>query len=48
MRFPLPCEVTGIRVMFHTRPDNGVLTPPRPEETLAEVTVPVHYTIRRD
>jgi hypothetical protein len=46
--YRLPCEVTGIRVMLHTRPDNGLLAPPRPEETLAEATLPVQYTIRQD
>jgi hypothetical protein len=46
--YRLPCEVTGIRVMLHSRPDDGLLTPPRPEETLAEATFPVHYTIRQD
>ena len=43
----LPCEVTGVRVMVHTRPDDGLLIPPSPRETLAEATVPVHYVIRQ-
>jgi hypothetical protein len=44
----LPCVVTGVRVMVHTRPDNGLLIPPTPGETLAETTVPVSYEIRQD
>ena len=45
--YRLPCEVTGVRVMLHTRPDNGLLIPPSAGETLAEVTVPVRYVIRQ-
>jgi len=44
--FRLPCEVTGIRAMLHTR-NNGLLTPPLPSETIAEATIPVRYEIRR-
>jgi hypothetical protein len=43
--FRLPCQVVGIRAMFHNR-IGGVLTPPRPDQTLAEATLPVNYTIR--
>ena len=44
--YRLPCEVTGIRAMLHTRND-GRLTPPTPDETIAETTVAVRYQIRR-
>jgi hypothetical protein len=44
--YRLPCEVTGIRAMLHTRND-GRLTPPTPDETIAESTVAVRYQIRR-
>jgi hypothetical protein len=44
--YSLPCDVTGIRAMLHTR-NNGAMTPPRPNETIAEATVPVSFQIRR-
>ena len=42
--YRLPCAVTGVRVMFHTR-NSGTLTPPSPAETIAEATVPVTFQI---
>lgn len=42
--FRLPCAVTGVRVMFHSR-NSGALTPPTPAETIAEATVPVGFQI---
>ena len=44
--FQLPCTVTGIWVMLHTR-NSGLLIPPRPDETIAEVIVPTPSTIRQ-
>jgi len=42
-----PCEVTGIRAILHTRPISaGLLTPPGVEETIAETTLNVRYSIR--
>jgi hypothetical protein len=43
--FRLPCEVTGIRAMLHTR-NSGLLTPPTSSETVAEGTLTVNFTIR--
>ena len=45
--YRLPCQVTAIRAMLHTRADNGLLIPPSPEETIAEATIPVGYEIDR-
>jgi len=42
--YRLPCAVTGVRVIFHTR-NSGALTPPTPAETIAETTVPVGFQI---
>ena len=44
--YRLPCSVTGIRAMLHTR-NNGLLIPPTPAETIAEATFPVSYQIQR-
>lgn len=43
--FRLPCEVTGVRAMLHTR-SGGLLTPPVPADTIAEATLNVRFTIR--
>lgn len=43
----LPCEVTGIRVMLHTR-NNGLFAPPTPSETIAETTVPLRFRLVRE
>jgi hypothetical protein len=43
--YRLPCNVTGVRAMLHTR-NNGLLTPPTASETIADALVPVSYTIR--
>jgi hypothetical protein len=43
----LPCEVTGIRAMLHMR-NNGLLIPPTPTETVAEATLPVRLSLRRE
>jgi hypothetical protein len=43
--FRLPCEVTGLRAMLHTR-NSGLLTPPNASETMAEALLPVNYIIR--
>jgi hypothetical protein len=45
--FRLPCTVTGVRVMFHTRDNVHLGLPPTAAETLAEVTAPISFTIRR-
>jgi len=42
----LPCDVTGIRAILHTR-NNGLLIPPTPAETIAEATIPVSFRIQR-
>jgi hypothetical protein len=44
--YRLPCDVTGFRVMLHTR-NNGLLTPPTSAETIAEATVPASFQLRR-
>ena len=44
--YNLPCEVTGVRVMLHTR-NSGLLTPPTAGETIAEAVVPAGFLIRR-
>jgi hypothetical protein len=44
--YRLPCDVTGVRAMLHTR-NNGVLTPPTTAETIAEATLPASFQIRR-
>ena len=43
--YRLPCEVTGVRAMLHTR-TGGLLTPPVPADTIAEATLDVRYTMR--
>ena len=43
--YRLPCDVTGLRAMLHTR-NNGLAAPPTPSETIAEATVPVSFTPR--
>ena len=42
--YRLPCQVTSIRAMLHNR-ISGVLTPPRPGETVAEATLVVSYQL---
>jgi hypothetical protein len=44
--YRLPCEVTGIRAVLHTR-NNGLLTPPLPSEIVAEAVLPVRLHLRR-
>jgi hypothetical protein len=44
--FGLPCTVTGIRAMLNWR-TGGLLTPPTPDETVLDVTIPVSYRIVR-
>jgi hypothetical protein len=44
--YRLPCDVTGLRAMLHTR-DTGLLTPPAPHETVAEATLAVNLHLRR-
>lgn len=43
--YRLPCEVTGVRVMLHTR-NSGLLTPPGGAETVIEKTLAVRYQIK--
>lgn len=43
--YRLPCEVTGLRVMLHTR-NSGTLTPPTAAETVIEKTLAVSYHIK--
>jgi hypothetical protein len=44
--YQLPCDVAGVRAMFHAR-NSGALTPPTPAETIADATFPVSLQIRR-
>jgi hypothetical protein len=44
--YRLPCDVTGVRAMLHTR-NNGALSPPTTAETIAESTLPASFLIRR-
>jgi len=43
--FRVPCTVTGMRVMLHTR-GGGLGPPPTAGETIAEATFPVSFQIR--
>ena len=43
--YRLPCAVTGVRAIFHTR-NSGALLPPTAAETIAEATLPVSIQIR--
>ena len=43
--YRLPCDVTGIRAVLNTHPNDGLSIPPRADEILAEVTVPVSFRI---
>ena len=43
--YRLPCDVSGIRAMLHTR-DSNLLTPPLPGETVVETTFPTSYQLR--
>lgn len=45
--YRLPCDVTGIRAILHTQPNDGGLTPPGAGEILAEATAPVSFQIRQ-
>ena len=45
--YRLPCDVTGIRVMLHTR-NNGLFAPPTASETIAETTVPLRFRVVRE
>lgn len=42
--YRLPCAVTGVRAMLHTR-TNGLLMPPTAGETIAEATVSASFFI---
>ena len=44
--YRLPCDVTGVRAMLHTR-NNGLLTPPLASETIAETTTSTSFRIER-
>jgi hypothetical protein len=44
--YRLPCDVTGLRAMLHTR-NSGLLAPPTASETIAEATFPVSFRIER-
>ena len=43
--YRLPCDVSGIRAMLHTR-DSNLLTPPLPSETVADATFPTSLQLR--
>lgn len=44
--YRLPCDVTGLRAILHTR-NSGTLTPPTPMETIAEATTPASFRLAR-
>jgi hypothetical protein len=44
--FRLPCDVTGLRIMLHTRND-GASAPPNASETVAQATVPLAFRLVR-
>jgi hypothetical protein len=44
--YRLPCDVTGLRIMLHTRND-GRTAPPTESETVAQVTVPLQFRLVR-
>lgn len=46
--YRLPCEVTGIRAILHTRHDDHLLVPPTAAETIVETTAFARFTIRRE
>jgi hypothetical protein len=45
--YRLPCDVTGLRIMLHTRND-GSSAPPTESETVAQVTVPLPFRLVRE
>ncbi len=45
--YRLPCDVTGIRAILNTHPNDGLGIPPRADEILAEATAPVSFQIRQ-
>jgi hypothetical protein len=45
--YRLPCEVTGLRIMLHTR-NSGQFAPPSPSETIAEAIVPLRFRLVRE
>jgi hypothetical protein len=46
--YRLPCTVTGIRAILHSREDNGLLIPPTGAEIILDETVFARLTIRRE
>lgn len=42
--FRVPCHVSGVRAILHTR-QSGLLTPPLPSETIAETTASTSFRI---
>jgi len=44
--YRLPCDVTGLRIMLHTRND-GASAPPNASETVAQAIVPLPFRLVR-
>lgn len=44
--YRLPCDVTGLRAILHTR-NSGSLIPPTPADTVAEATAPAGFRLTR-
>ena len=44
--FRVPCTVIGVRAILHSRDDPHAGGPPRPEQIIAETTLPVSIQIR--
>jgi hypothetical protein len=45
--YRLPCDVTALRVMLHSRSDTHLAIPPSAAETIVEATLPVSIALRR-
>ncbi len=43
----LPCHVTGVRAMLHTRNNDGLLTPPSASETIVEARAQADFQLTR-
>lgn len=43
--YRLPCAVTGLRVLFHSRDNPNLLLPPQGAEVIAETTLPTSFLI---
>jgi hypothetical protein len=46
--YTLPCEVTGIRTILHSREDNGLLIPPTAAQSIIDTRTFARFVIRRE